>query len=65
MFYNFIRSHKSLRVTPAVAASISDKLLGFKDILAGLMLNKRRRSVVLTRLGLEFQADALPNIANA
>jgi hypothetical protein len=52
-------------VTPAVAVSISDKVLGFKDILAGLMPNKRRRNLVLTSLGLEFKADALPNIANA
>lgn len=34
VFYNFIRIHKSLRVTPAMAAGITERLIGFEDILA-------------------------------
>jgi IS1 family transposase len=34
MHYNFVRIHKSLRVTPAMAAGISAKLWGLHDIAA-------------------------------
>ncbi|WP_199698960.1 IS1 family transposase [Oleomonas cavernae] len=33
-FYNFIRIHKSLRVSPAMAAKITDKLWSWEDIIA-------------------------------
>jgi IS1 family transposase len=33
VFYNFIRIHKSLRVTPAMQAEIADRVFGFEDIL--------------------------------
>ena len=33
-FYNFCRIHKSLRVTPAMAAGVTDRLWSFDDILA-------------------------------
>ena len=33
VFYNFIRIHKSLKVTPAMAAGITDELLDFEDIV--------------------------------
>lgn len=33
VFYNFVRIHKSLRVTPAVEAGLTDGVLGFKDIV--------------------------------
>ncbi|VIO71258.1 hypothetical protein CI41S_29290 [Bradyrhizobium ivorense] len=32
MFYNFCRIHKTLRVTPAMAAGVSDKLWNMEDI---------------------------------
>ncbi len=32
MFYNFVRIHKSLRVTPAMAAGITDRLWEIEDI---------------------------------
>jgi len=34
VFYNFIRIHKSLRVTPAMEAGITKRLFDFDDILA-------------------------------
>jgi IS1 family transposase len=33
MYYNFSRIHKSLRVTPAMAAGVSDKLWSIEDIV--------------------------------
>jgi IS1 family transposase len=34
VFYNFIRIHKTLRVTPAMAAGITDRVWSFEDIVA-------------------------------
>ncbi len=34
MYYNFIRIHKSLRVTPAMAAGLTDKLWSWEDVIA-------------------------------
>ena len=36
MFYNFVRIHKTLKVTPAIAAGISDRLWSIEDV-AGLI----------------------------
>lgn len=33
-FYNFVRIHKSLRMTPAMAAGITDRLWTMEDIVA-------------------------------
>jgi hypothetical protein len=32
-FYNWCRIHKTLRVTPAMAAGLTDKLLSFDDLI--------------------------------
>ena len=34
VYYNFIRIHKTLRVTPAIAAGITDKLWSWEDVIA-------------------------------
>ena len=34
MYYNFCRIHKTLRVTPAMAAGVTDRLWEVKDIVA-------------------------------
>src|SRR6266478_537032 len=34
VFYNFVRIHKTLRMTPATAAGISDRLWSMEDIVA-------------------------------
>jgi IS1 family transposase len=34
MFYNFVRIHKTLKVTPAMAAGVSDRLWSMEDIVA-------------------------------
>jgi hypothetical protein len=32
--YNFIRIHKTLKVTPAMAAGLTDKLMSWEDVVA-------------------------------
>ena len=34
MFYNWVRIHKTLRVTPAMAAGLTDKLLSLEGVAA-------------------------------
>ena len=34
MYYNFARVHQSLRVSPAMAAGLTDRLWGVEDIVA-------------------------------
>ena len=34
MDYNFVRMHKTLRVTPAMAAGVTDKLWKITDVVA-------------------------------
>jgi len=34
MHYNFVRIHKSLRMTPAMAAGVTEHLWEIKDIVA-------------------------------
>ena len=34
VFYNFCRQHKTLRVSPAMAAGVSDRLWSFEDVVA-------------------------------
>ena len=36
MYYNFVRIHKTLRVTPAMAAGVTDKLWEIGDVVAML-----------------------------
>jgi hypothetical protein len=33
MYYNFVRIHKTLRVTPAMAAGVTDRLWDIADIV--------------------------------
>jgi hypothetical protein len=35
-YYNFVRIHKTLRVTPAMAAGVTDRLWEVSDIVAML-----------------------------
>jgi hypothetical protein len=34
VFYNFARIHKTLRMTPAMAAGVSDRLWSMEDVVA-------------------------------
>jgi IS1 family transposase/lambda repressor-like predicted transcriptional regulator len=51
VFYNFVRIHKSLRTSPAMAAGVTDKLWSVEDMVAlveryeaRLLANKKRRA---------------------
>jgi hypothetical protein len=39
MYYNFVRIHKTLKVTPAMVAGVTDKLWEISDVVS--MLEKR------------------------
>jgi hypothetical protein len=39
--YNFVRIHRSLRVSPAMAAGVIDRLLGVRDLVAVLEAEER------------------------
>jgi hypothetical protein len=39
MYYNFCRIHQTLRVTPAMAAGVTDRLWDVEDIVALLDSN--------------------------
>ena len=34
VWYNWVRIHKTLRVTPAMAAGLTDKLMSMEDVVA-------------------------------
>lgn len=40
MYYNFCRIHKTLRVTPAMSAGVTDKLWDVKDIVGLAVVRK-------------------------
>ncbi len=41
MHYNFVRIHQTLRVTPAVAAGVTDRLWEVSDLVALLEASER------------------------
>jgi hypothetical protein len=41
MHYNFVRIHQTLRVTPAMAAKVTDRLWDVSDIVALLEASER------------------------
>jgi hypothetical protein len=34
VFYSFVRIHKTLRITPAMAAGLTDRVWGMEDVIA-------------------------------
>jgi IS1 family transposase len=44
LYYNFVRIHKSLKVTPAMAAGVSDRLWSVEDIVALIDARDVRRA---------------------
>ena len=45
MSYDFCRTHKSLRVTPAMAAGVNERLLEIEDIVR--LLEARKTTILL------------------
>ena len=48
VFYNFVRIHKAVKVTPAMAAGITDRFDSFEDIV-GLMDDAEVRATIQRR----------------
>ena len=44
MHYNFVRIHQSLRITPAMAAGVTDKLWSLADVVRVIEEWETRRS---------------------
>ncbi|MGA2792374.1 MAG: IS1 family transposase [Roseiarcus sp.] len=44
LYYNFVRIHKTLKVAPAMAAGVSDRLWGMEDIVALIDARNERRA---------------------
>ena len=42
--YNFIRIHRTLRVTPAMAAKVTDRLFDVSDIVAVLEQSESKKA---------------------
>ena len=42
VWYNFVRIHKTLRVTPAMAAGLTTKLMSMEDIAALMEATSRK-----------------------
>ena len=64
VWYNWVRIHKTLRVTPAMAAGLTDKLLSMEDVVALIdaVAAKPDRPKVYRRNALKFQTETLPEI---
>ena len=46
-WYNWVRTHKAHRVTPAMAAGLTNKLLDWKDVLE--MVDRRERDALIEK----------------
>jgi hypothetical protein len=51
VWYNWVRIHKAHKLTPAMAAGITDKLMEMKDIV-GLMDNAEMKATIQKRVGM-------------
>jgi hypothetical protein len=47
VFYNWMRIHKTLRVTPAMASGLTDNLMGWVDVVA--MIDNREQAAKIER----------------
>jgi hypothetical protein len=52
--YNFIKIHRTLRVTPAMAADVTDRLWDVSDDLVALWESYERRAEEQRRGGMQF-----------
>jgi len=59
MYYNFARIHQTLRVTPAMAAGVTDRLWEISDIVALLDAREKERKQTKQEWGLSNKGPAL------
>ena len=45
MYYNFVRIHQTLRITPAMAAGVSDRVWEISDIVALLDSSRSQKNL--------------------
>jgi hypothetical protein len=55
-YYNFCRVHATLRVTPAMAAEVTDRVWNLRDLISELRENLSRRGGVLVNSRFEVEA---------
>ncbi|MEJ0074646.1 MAG: DDE-type integrase/transposase/recombinase [Alphaproteobacteria bacterium] len=58
VWYNWIRTHKTLRMTPAMAAGLTDKLMDWSDIV--LLMDVSEREAVLDKRGMVLRSGRDP-----
>lgn len=56
VFYNFVRIHTTLKMTPAMKAGVSDRLWSMEDIV-GLVDDQEVRRLTARRASLLAQAE--------
>lgn len=64
MYYNFVRIHKTLRMTPAMAAGVTDKLWEISDIVALIEATEAEKPVVrgsYKKTGSDFKLTHYPS----
>ena len=62
-YYNFVRIHQTLRVTPAMAAGVADKLWEIGDIVCVLEqweYAQTRKDRLPVRIPIRWNSDPLP-----
>jgi hypothetical protein len=64
VWYNWVRIHKTLRVTPAMAAGLTDKLMGMEDVVA--LIDAREGApgsgAPTGKSRFKFQTETLPSL---
>lgn len=61
MFYNFLKIHQTLRVTPAMAAGVTDRVWDWEDVIQLLEeREEQQRLEAVRRAYLPPPADDLP-----
>ena len=65
LWYNFIRIHKTLRVTPAMAAGLSETVWDMDDVVRIMDERAPKPGSAVPTASVRFQTDALPRCASA
>src|SRR5258707_13648442 len=61
MYYNFVRVHKTLRITPAMAANVTKRLWEMSDIVDVLEGIRKNRRIILYALREPLDSPTVTN----